>query len=103
MYDIEERGREKMKKMVKMVTRARKDAEGRAKNENKYPSDTTSVPGMPNIPQKEPDTLVSPNQTPSNSTPSKNLHHSHPPMPGRPDLTMDHATRRPLQPRPGSG
>ena len=78
VYNIEESGREKMKKIIKMVTGARKNANRRAKDENKYSSDTTTVPGMPNIPQKEQDTLVSPNQTPSNSTPSKNLHHSHP-------------------------
>ena len=46
---------------------------------------------MPHIHQKEPDTLVSPNQTPSSSTPSKNLHHSHPPSTG--EIRPDHGPR----------
>ena len=62
-----------------MVTRARKNAERRAKDENNYSADTTAVSSKSNIPQKEPGTSVSLDQTPSSSTPSKNLHHSHTP------------------------
>ena len=62
-----------------MVTRARTSAERRAKNKNNYSSDTTAVSSKGNIPQKEPGTSVSLDQTPSSNTPSKNLHHSHTP------------------------
>ena len=68
VYDIEENDREKMKKMIKMVTRARTNAERRAKDKNTYPSDSAKVPSKVNI-----------HQTPFSSTPSKDYRHTHTP------------------------
>ena len=45
-------------------------------------SDTTPIPGMPNIPKEESDTMVNPHQTPSDTTTSNSSHHRHPTIAG---------------------
>ena len=60
VYGIEENGREKMKKIIGVVTKARTNAERRAKDKNNQSSDTTAVSSKVNIPQKEPDTAAAP-------------------------------------------
>ena len=68
-----------MKKLVEVVTRARNNAERRAKDKNNYSLDTTAVFSKINIPQKGADTAVTLDQIPTSSMPSKDHHHSHTP------------------------
>ena len=55
-------------------------------------SDTTPIPGMPNIPKEESDTMVSSHQTPLDTTPSNSSQHRRPSNAG--EISPDHGPRR---------
>ena len=60
---FEEDGREKLKKIIGMVTKARTNAERRARDKNNQSPDNSAVSSKANIAQEEPDTTVSLSQT----------------------------------------
>ena len=74
-YGLEEDGREKLKKLIEMVTKARRNAEKRATDKNKQSSETTTTSSKVNIAQNKPETTtpstVNLSQTPSNAPASR--------------------------------
>ena len=58
-YELEEDGRDKLKKIIDMVTKARTNAEKGATDKNNQSSDITTVSSMVNITQNEPNNTAS--------------------------------------------
>ena len=67
-YELKEDGREKLEKIIDMVTKARTNAEKRATDKNNQSSDITTMSSKVNITQNEIDTTVNPSQTSSSSS-----------------------------------